>query len=211
MNELILPAEVSGILSKSRSVNAAARRVDSKRKFWRFWRSTDKNYDQAIDLYQWRNELNKEFGEEVEKYVRETPGTYDLGYIKLGAIRSKDDESKVTVTFRYGFPIVANGKRIDVDFETEGVMAVEDPEVNKAQIEVIGKDLPPLLHLPSNWTFLIDHPHRWLEMRAHGYAKWQPELTKEPRRIKIPDNLEIEFVRDNSDEARVYTETEVLK
>lgn len=207
--ELQLPEEILEIKNKSKRINAIAKRIDHQRKEWQIWHSYDRSYALTTDLYIWRNELNGLLPEKVIAYIKQTPGVYDMTHINLGAIKS-EDESKVTVTFKYGFPIVAEGQRIDVDFETEGIVALMDKEVVSPKIEIIGKDIQPVLHLPENWTFLIAHPTKSMHMRTHGYVKWQPELLDTPRRIKIPDDLEMTFTLHNPDNAKTYKETEVL-
>ena|SRR5260221_702707 len=205
MAELQLPQNISEIQSKRIRIDGVAKRLDKRRKEWQIWRSHDRSYEEATELYKWRNELDRQIPEKIAEYAKETPAVYELGYLKP----TSDDGVKGL--FIYGFSVYSDEKYLaKVEYKTEGIVAVLDKEVKDALVEVRGKDLPPLFHLPTDWSLLMEHSINWMEMRTSVYARWQPKLSDEPQLIKIPDTLKIEWEFHDPKKARTYTETEVL-
>lgn len=159
----------------------------------------------------WLQESSRIF-QEVKVLIKNTPGTYHLTHLTYNAYTVRDLGFP---EFTYGFRPGLDGKPLEKPFDRilfwgNGIMA-RRAEDNVPLIE-IRKDEAPLLHLPENFAFIITKHKYVTEIDIDPepdvvYAAWMPELTRDPRAIKVAEDVVIPW-KNSVEEAKVFNGTE---
>lgn len=167
-------------------------------------------------IMSWHQEASSLF-QEVTILMKNNPGIHKLTHLTYNAYTARDLIG--FPEFSYGFRYEIDGNPLDKPFDgpllfwSNGVLARRDDDVPLIEVR---KDEPPLLYLPENFVLIITKRKGITEIDIDPdepdvvYAAWRPEITNEPRAIKVAEDVVIPW-KDSIDEIEVFTDTEDVR